>query len=34
VNGPDDVNVEREGQIGRAPDGLFEGEQAVLHLRG
>src|SRR5437762_12135905 len=32
VNGPDDVYVEREGRIERAPDGLFEGEEAVMHL--
>ena len=32
VNGPGDVYVEREGRIERAPDGLFEGEEAVLHL--
>jgi pilus assembly protein CpaF len=32
VNGPDDVYVEREGRIERAPDGLFEGEGSVLHL--
>ena len=32
VNGPDDVYVEREGRIERAGDGLFEGEEAVLHL--
>ena len=32
VNGPDDVYVEREGRIERAPDGLFEGEEAILHL--
>src|SRR4249919_1186352 len=32
VNGSDDVYVEREGRIERAPDGLFEGEEAVLHL--
>jgi pilus assembly protein CpaF len=32
VNGPDDVYVERKGRIERAPDGLFEGEEAVLHL--
>ena len=32
MNGPDDVYVEREGRIERAPDGLFEGEEAVLHL--
>ncbi len=32
VNGPDDVYVERKGRIERAGDGLFEGEEAVLHL--
>jgi pilus assembly protein CpaF len=32
VNGPDDVYVERKGRIERMPDGLFEGEEAVLHL--
>ncbi len=32
VNGPDDVYVERGGRIERALDGLFEGEEAVLHL--
>jgi pilus assembly protein CpaF len=32
VNGPDDVFVERGGRIERAPDGLFEGEEAVVHL--
>ncbi|HEY6567003.1 MAG TPA: CpaF family protein [Actinomycetota bacterium] len=32
VNGPDDVYVERGGRIERAPDGLFEGEESVLHL--
>lgn len=32
VNGPDDVYVEREGRIERAPDGLFEGEESVQHL--
>jgi pilus assembly protein CpaF len=32
VNGADDVYVERKGRIERAPDGLFEGEEAVLHL--
>jgi len=32
VNGPDDVYVEREGRIERAPDGLFEGEEPILHL--
>ena len=31
VNGPDDVYVERNGRIERQ-DGLFEGEEAVLHL--
>jgi pilus assembly protein CpaF len=32
VNGADDVYVEREGRIERAPEGLFEGEESVLHL--
>jgi len=32
VNGPDDVYVERKGRIERVEDGLFEGEEAVLHL--
>jgi pilus assembly protein CpaF len=32
VNGADDVFVERKGRIERAPDGLFEGEEAVVHL--
>jgi pilus assembly protein CpaF len=32
VNGADDVYVERKGRIERAPEGLFEGEEAVLHL--
>jgi pilus assembly protein CpaF len=32
VNGPDDVYVERKGRIGRVREGLFEGEEAVLHL--
>ena len=32
VNGPDDVYVERRGRIERVEDGLFEGEEAVLHL--
>jgi pilus assembly protein CpaF len=32
VNGPDDVYVERRGRIERVSDGLFEGEEAVLHL--
>ena len=34
VNGADDVFVERKGRIERAPDGLFEGEEAVVHLMG
>jgi len=34
VNGPDDVYVERKGRIERVDDGLFEGEEAVLHLTG
>jgi pilus assembly protein CpaF len=32
VNGPDDVFVERKGRIERVESGLFEGEEAVLHL--
>jgi len=32
VNGADDVFVERRGRIEKVPDGLFEGEEAVLHL--
>jgi len=32
VNGPDDTYVERKGRIERVPEGLFEGEEAVLHL--
>jgi pilus assembly protein CpaF len=32
VNGPDDVFVERKGRIERLESGLFEGEEAVLHL--
>ena len=32
VNGADDVYVERKGRIERVPDGLFEGEEAVLHV--
>jgi pilus assembly protein CpaF len=32
VNGPDDIYVEREGRIERVESGLFEGEEAVLHL--
>jgi hypothetical protein len=30
VNGADDVFVERKGRLERAPDGLFEGQEAVL----
>jgi pilus assembly protein CpaF len=32
VNGPADVFVERKGRIERVESGLFEGEEAVLHL--
>src|SRR5919106_1673839 len=32
VNGPDDVFVERKGRIEKVESGLFEGEEAVLHL--
>ncbi len=32
VNGADDVYVERRGRLERVPDGLFEGEEAVLHV--
>jgi pilus assembly protein CpaF len=32
VNGPHDVYVERGGRIERVQGGLFEGEEAVLHL--
>ncbi|HEX2024982.1 MAG TPA: CpaF family protein [Actinomycetota bacterium] len=32
VNGPDDVFVERKGRIEKMESGLFEGEEAVLHL--
>ncbi|MCJ7832540.1 MAG: CpaF family protein, partial [Actinobacteria bacterium] len=32
VNGPDDVYVERKGRLERVPDGLFEGEEAVMHV--
>jgi pilus assembly protein CpaF len=32
VNGPDDVYVERKGRLERVADGLFEGEEAVLHV--
>ena len=32
VNGADDVYVERKGRIERVAGGLFEGEEAVLHV--
>ncbi len=32
VNGPGDVYVERKGRIERVRGGLFEGEEAVLHV--
>ena len=32
VNGPGDVYVERKGRLERVPDGLFEGEEAVMHV--
>ena len=32
VNGADDVYVERKGRLERVPGGLFEGEEAVLHV--
>ena len=32
VNRPDDVYVERGGRIEKVTDGLFEGEEPVLHL--
>ncbi|HEX5948122.1 MAG TPA: CpaF family protein [Actinomycetota bacterium] len=32
LNGPADVFVERKGRIERVESGLFEGEEAVLHL--
>jgi pilus assembly protein CpaF len=32
VNGADDVYVERKGRLERVADGLFEGEEAVLHV--
>ena len=32
VNGPDDVYVERKGRLEKVTDGLFEGEEAVLHV--
>jgi hypothetical protein len=34
VNGADDVYVERKGRIERVQGGLFEGEEAVLHVMG
>src|SRR5207248_5961295 len=32
VNGADDVYVERRGRVERVESGLFEGEEAVLHV--
>ncbi|MEX1046505.1 MAG: CpaF family protein [Actinomycetota bacterium] len=32
VNGPDDVYVERKGRLEKVVGGLFEGEEAVLHV--
>src|SRR6266508_690671 len=32
VNGPDDVYVERKGRLEKVGCGLFEGEEAVLHV--
>jgi pilus assembly protein CpaF len=32
VNGADDVYVERKGRIERVEGGLFEGEEAILHV--
>ena len=32
VNGPDDIYVERKGRIEKVAGGLFEGEEAVLHV--
>src|SRR5207248_2148506 len=32
VNGADDVYVERKGRIERVGGGLFEGEEAILHV--
>ena len=32
VNGPGDVYVERRGRLERVPDGLFEGEESVMHV--
>ena len=34
VNGADDVYVERKGRLERVGRGLFEGEEAVLHVMG
>jgi hypothetical protein len=34
VNGPDDVYVEQKGRLEKVTDGLFEGEEAVLHVMG
>jgi len=34
VSGPDDVYVERKRRLERVSDGLFEGEEAVLHVMG
>ena len=34
VNGADDVYVERKGRLERVGCGLFEGEEAVLHVMG
>ena len=32
VNGADDVFVERKGRLEKVGGGLFEGEEAVLHV--
>jgi len=32
VNGPDDVYVERKGRLEKVVNGLFEREEAVLHV--
>ncbi len=34
VNGADDVYVERKGRLEKVGCGLFEGEEAVLHVMG
>ena len=34
VNGADDVYVERKGRIEKVGGGLFEGEEAILHVMG